>query len=266
MTMLFAPVLQEVAAGMAGARSDVGSEPVAQAYRLRDAVELVRPDWVVTHYDPELEARAVATAGAGVELIDVALAGLAPAAGVVELVGVLAALYPDTVIAASMTGPAGLAAALRAGDDDVSVDLLDCGDVLAELVSSYVDAGARRVLVWEPDVPADIGAEVTDAHTPIMRKLDMLGVPGVLCGGSAVDSAGYWAHALPGAGRRRAMLVPAETFSRGSAGCFAELWQSWTALGAEQAGLAITDGPVPAECDMGLLSAAGARRADRRVG
>lgn len=261
--MLFAPVLQEVAAGMAGARAEPGSEPVTQAYHLRDAVELVRPDWVVTHHDPGLEARAVAAAGGG-ELIDVTLAGLAPLAGVVELIDVLSALYPGTVIAASMTGPAGLAAALRDAAG-AAPDLLDCGDVLAELVSAYVSAGADRIIVWEPDVPADIAAEVTDAHTSIARRMEMLGVPGVLCGGPAIDATGYWAHALTGGGRR-AVLVAGDSFARGSAGCFAELWQSWTALGVARADLALTDGPIPADCDMGLLSAAAVRHAPRRAG
>lgn len=263
--MLFAPVLQEVAAGMAGVRPEAPGTPVQQAYRLRDAVELVRPDWVVTHYDPALEARAAGTAGGGVELIDVALTSLAPVAEQVELVEVLAALYPETVIAASMTGPAGMAAALEteanAGADPV--DLLDCGDVLAELVAAYARAGARRLVVWEPDVSADAAGEVTNAHTSIVRRLEMLGVPGVLCGGSAIDSAGYWAHALRDGGRR-ATLVPAETFARGSARDFVELWHSWTAPEVAVQ-LALTDGPIPADCDMGLLGATATRTSDGRM-
>ncbi|TCP53000.1 hypothetical protein EV191_10561 [Tamaricihabitans halophyticus] len=253
--MLFAPVLQDVAARMAGDGAKAGADPVQQAYRLRDAVELVRPDWVLSHHDPEAEAAAVRSAGADVELVDVSLAGFAPVSGLVQVVEILAKLYPDTVIAASLTGPAGLAAAL---DTDGEVDLLDCGDVLAELVSAYVGAGARRIVVWEPEVPGEIAAEATSAHLAIVRRLEMLGIPGVLCGASAVDSAGYTAHALSGGGRE-AMLVPATTFARGSVECFGELWQRWAALGAERAGLVLTDGPVPADCDMGLLSSVGAR-------
>lgn len=263
--MLFAPVLQEVAARMAGAPSDAGTDPVQRAYRLRDAVELVRPDWVVTHHDPGAEAGAVRAAGDGVELVDVVLARRAPVTELVELVEVLVALYPDTVIAASITGPAGMAAALEDGPDGASVDLLDCGDVLAELVSAYVGAGARRVLVWEPEVPADAAAEVTSAHTSIVRRLDLLGVPGVLCGGPGIDSGGYWAHALRGTGRQ-AILVPTEGFARGSAGCFAELWRSWNVPDAQHPGVVLTDGPVPPDCDMGLLSAAGARQSHGREG
>ncbi|MEU3274846.1 hypothetical protein ABZ639_28710 [Saccharomonospora sp. NPDC006951] len=257
--MLFAPVLSDVAARMAGAGPETGScaaiEAVPAAYRLRDAVELVRPDWVVTHHDPEVEARAARTAGE-VELVDVSLAGLAPVAGLVELVEVLAALFPDTVIAASVTGPAGMAAAMeRLESAGGSADLLDCGDVLAELVSAYVGAGASRVLVWEPEVAEDIADEVTSAHTSIVRRLDMLGVEGVLCGGAAIDSAGYWAHALNGGGRQ-ATLLPADAFARGAADCAAELLRNSAAHG-----LVVTEGPVPADCDLGLLSAASVRRA-----
>lgn len=255
--MLFAPVLQEVAAGMAGVQAEDPGTPVQRAYRLRDAVELVRPDWVVTHHDPDLEARAVGTAGGGSELVDVDLPGRAPVAGQVELVEVLAGLYPATVIAASITGPAGLAAALAANADGDAVDLLDCGDVLAELVGAYVRAGARRVIVWEPEVSADLAGEVADAHTSIVRRLAMLDVPAVLCGGSAIDSGGYWAHALRDGGRRAA-LVPADTFARGSAHDFTELWRSWTAPEVA-VDVALTDGPVLADCDMGLLSAAADR-------
>ncbi|ASR38089.1 hypothetical protein BAY61_27230 [Prauserella marina] len=249
--MLFAPVLSEVAARMAGAGPEPGSGAVPMAYRLRDAVELVRPDWVVTHHDQGAEARAARTAG-DVELVDVALAALDPVAGLVELVEVLAALYPDTVVAASVTGPAGMAAAMESGGD--SADLLDCGDVLAELVSAYVGAGASRVLVWEPEVGDDIADEVISAHTSIVRRLDMLGVPGVLCGGAAIDSAGYRAHALNGGGRE-ATLVPPNAFSRGAAGSFAELLP-----GSAAHGLVLTDGPVSADCDLGLLSAVSVRR------
>ncbi|KID28470.1 hypothetical protein HQ32_04222 [Prauserella sp. Am3] len=253
--MLFAPVLQDVAARMAGADSR-SADPVQQAYRLRDAVELVRPDWVISHHDPDAEAAAARSAGSEVELVDVTLAGRSPVSGLVEVVEILAKLFPDATVAASLTGPAALAA--RLATDDGDADLLDCGDVLAELLSAYVGAGARRVVVWEADVPGETATEVTRAHTAIVRRLEMLGVPGVLCGGSAVDSPGYMAHALTTRGRG-ALLVPGSAFARGSGECFAQLWRHWTEQGAESAGLVLTDGPVPTDCEMGLLSSAGAR-------
>ncbi|SFB49889.1 hypothetical protein SAMN05216266_114116 [Amycolatopsis marina] len=260
--MLFVPVLQEVAARMAGAPPQVRVDPVQQAYRLRDAVELVRPDWVVTHHDPLAEVEAVRAAGTHIDLVDVELAAQPPLRDLVELTRVLTALYPQRPVAASITGPAGLSAAMAAGDDAVPLDLLDCGDVLAELVSAYVSSGARKLLVWEPEVPPELVSEVRSAHSPIVRRLELLGVPAVLCGAATISSDGYWAHAT-GEGGHRAMLVPADRFSRGATDCFAELWRSWNASAAEHVAdpitLLITDEPVPAECDMNLLRAAGTR-------
>lgn len=256
--MQFAPVLQDVAARIAGAGND-GDDPVRQGYRLRDAIELVRPDWVVSHHDPVAETAAVRAAGADVDPIDVALAEQAPVASYVELVGVLAKLYPDRVVAASVTGPASMAATLA--DAGAEADVLDCGDLLAELVATYVGAGATRVVVWESEVSADAAAEVSGAHTSIVRRLSMLAVPGVLCGGSDVDSAGYAAHALPDGGRD-AVLLPAGTFAAGSAQ-FGQLWQRWSAAGDERPELILTDGPMPADCDLELLSSVVARRSDR---
>ncbi|WP_139320801.1 hypothetical protein [Saccharomonospora sp. CUA-673] len=254
--MLFAPVLQDVAARMAGVVPTSG-DPVQQAYRLRDAVELVRPDWVVTHHDPDAEAAAARSAGSEVELVDVTLAGRPPVSGLVEVVRILTKLFPDTIVAASLTGPAALAASLATDDGDA--DLLDCGDVLAELVSAYVGAGARRIIVWETDVPDENATEVARSHVSIVRRLEMLGVPGVLCGGPVVDSTGYAAHAL-GVDGRGALLAPGSAFARGAVECVGELWQRWTATDVEPPRLVLTDGPVPGDCDLGLLSSVSGRR------
>lgn len=274
--MLFAPVLNEVAARMAAEPVSVREDPERGAYQLKEAVSLVRPDWVLTHHDPGLEADAVrgliacGSASADLlDLVDTELARTAPVSRVIELVEILAGLYPSGVVAVSVTGPAGLCSALtgaREGGPGLDADVLaDCGDVLAELVSAYVDAGASRVLVWEPDIEEPDEPDVSDAHVPIVRRLEMLGVSGVLCGGSGMSVLGYSAHALARDGRGAALFRPECFRPTPEAVSFAELWREWAAETAPLARseadppLLVSDGPLPAECDMGLLRAAGER-------
>lgn len=261
--MLFAPVLQEVAARMAGVAAGSRADPVRQAYRLRDAVALVQPDWVVTHYDPRVEADTVLAAGADIDLIDIALAAGSPVGDYVELTRILAALYPGGTVAASVTGPVGMVQALGRSTDDAA-DLLDCGDVLAELVSQYVGAGASRIVVWEPDGAAAVDG-VYEAHIPLVRKMRTLGVRSVLCGGAGMTDPGYDAHALPGRGVGAALLDPECFRDGGDVASFDRLWQQWSQChhippGPDgQAPVLLSDGPLPAECDMGMLRAAGRR-------
>lgn len=274
--MLFVPVLNEVAAKMAAAPVSVYEDPERGAYQLREAVSLIRPDWVLTHHDPELEAVAVrgliadgdASDDLG-DLVDAELSAAAPVSRVVDLVGILAGLYPNGAVAVSVTGPAGLCSALTGARSDtggLDADVLaDCGDILADLVSAYVNAGASKVLVWEPGIEEPDRSEVGDAHVPIMRRLRMLGASGVLCGGAGADVPGYAAHALARDGRG-AVLVRPERFSAAPGTvAFAELWREWAAEAARVAHpeaeppLLVSDGPLPADCDMSLLRAAGER-------
>lgn len=273
--MLFAPVLNEVAARMAAAPVGVREDPERGAYQLKEAVSLVRPDWVLSHHDPGLEADAVRGLIAGgsasedlLDLVDTELATTSPVSRIVELVEILAGLYPSGAVAVSVTGPAGLCSALTEarGGPGLDADVLaDCGDVLAELVSAYVDAGASRVLVWEPDIEGPDEPDVSDAHVPIVRRLEMLGVSGVLCGGSGMSVPGYSAHALARDGQGAALIRPECFRPAPEAVSFAELWREWAvatdplARSAADPPLLVSDGPLPADCDMSLLRAAGER-------
>ncbi|MBF6350159.1 hypothetical protein IU448_14205 [Nocardia flavorosea] len=262
--MIFAPVLQDVAARMAGVPPGQCADPVRQAYRLRDAVALVRPDWVVTHHHPGAEADRVRAAGNETDLIDIVLAAGPPVGDYVELTRVLTALYPGRAVAASLTGPVGMAEALTRGPGEVVADVLDCGDLLAELITQYVAAGATRVVVWEPETLGLPAEAVTEAHTPLVRKLRTLGVPGVLCGGADISGTGYTAHALPGRGVGAALLAP-DSFTEEGASANFEAWlREWfgrSEIGSPtaQETVLLSDGPLAAESSMRMLRAAGQR-------
>jgi hypothetical protein len=244
--MTFAPVLQAVAARMTATPVSLMREDARRwAYALREAVTLVRPDWVLTHHDPALEADALSGLASGDALFDVALAELAPAASAVELTATLAALYPTATIAASITGPGALAGALASGPlgEGVLADLeVDCGDVLAALAAAHVEHGARRILVWETDGD---GAALTAAHAAITRRLALCGVDAVLCGAPRLDAVGYAAHALRDGGRGARLIDP----------------HAFASADTRSGDVVITDGPIPADCDMALLRAAGERDA-----
>ncbi|GAB3702272.1 hypothetical protein [Nocardiopsis oceani] len=273
--MLFAPVLNEVAARMATEPVSVCEDPERGAYQLKEAISLVRPDWVLTHHAPELEASAVrglvadGTASTDLgDLVDTQLARTAPVSRVVALVEILAGLYPNGTVAVSVTGPAGLCSTLtenRTEGQGLDADVLaDCGDVLAELVSAYIAAGAHRVLVWEPEIGEPDQPDVADAHVPLVRRLEMLGVPGVLCGGAGANVSGYSAHALARDGRGAALIAPECFRSAPGAVSFAQLWREWAAQTAPHSEaelpLLVSEGPLPAESDMSLLRAAGERK------
>src|SRR5271166_3595797 len=141
--MQLAPVLQEVAARVGATPPEERlRQPARWAYALRDAVALARPDWIVTHHDLELEALAAAEQVDTVEdAPDADLAATALGGAALELTDTLRGLYPSGVIAASVTGPATMAARLasRLGEADIDLETvaLDCGDALAALAAAH---------------------------------------------------------------------------------------------------------------------------------
>lgn len=256
--MLLAPVLQDVAARMAGADPRQRLEtPDRWAYVLRDAIALAAPDWIVTHHDLELEAQALADITEDPD--DVAFADLSasrPGAAALELTATLAALYPGAEVAASVTGPATVAAGLSehapfAGADRDAL-WLDCGDALAALAAAHAGRGATRVIVWEGLAADADGDAARDAHEAIVRRLAHAGVPALLAGPEALDAPGYSARADLTSGRG-ARLLAAAAFS------------DWERLeraldeAAGSGGVALSDGPVPGDCDLPSLRRLGER-------
>lgn len=248
----FAPVLDQVAARISGTEPCWRTEPTRWAYCLREAVGLVRPDWVITHFDPQAEADAVsASVAASSGVIDVDLARTPTLAAALELTTVLAGLFPAQPVAASVTGPGALSRILaqhfstRPGD--ISDLIADVGDLLGVLVGSYVAAGAARILVWE-SCDTDLSDEVADAHGPMRRRLDTMGVPAVLCGAERLDELGYAHHVVKGRG-----LVAAADFGTAP---FDRLWP--TLIDGYQ-GPIVSDGPIPSDVDLRVLAAAANR-------
>ena len=253
--MIFAPVLTEVAAGLSGSAATLDGDAVKWAYALRDAVELVRPDWIVTHHDPELEARALSNAGIAVgDVYDAELAELRTPAAVLTAAATLAAIYPGREVAASTTGPATLAAriaasaGLGAGSDE-ALDLLDgCADAIAAYAAALADAGATRIVVWETQPGAFAAADLAAAQQPLVRRLGTIALPAVLCHRGDVPATGYAAVAAPGAG-----LVDPRAFD--GVASFDEVLARTDAT----ADLFITDGAIAATCDPAVLRSAGQR-------
>lgn len=140
-----APILQDVAARMAERpASDLRQDPVGWAYALRDAVALAKPDLVVSHLDPALEADALPLGdGDPVDaLLDVEdLPGRQPVAAAIELVGTLAGLpgYGGRV-AATITSPARIEAITwRVGEPaagDLSLARVAAETPLAQLTTT----------------------------------------------------------------------------------------------------------------------------------
>lgn len=248
----FAPVLDRVAARIAGVDPCWRSDPTRWAYCLREAVALVRPDWVITHFDPHAEADAVtASVTQTTEVVDVELAGTPILAAALELTTVLAGLYPAQPVAASVTGPGllsrFLAERFSTPDEDFADLIADVGDLIGVLVGSYVAAGADRILVWEP--ADDCHGDLVDAHAPLVRRLDTMGVPAVLCGAQRLDGLGYADHVVPGRGLAAAADFGTVPFD-----------QLWPALVGGHDGPIVSDGPIPGDADLSLLAAAANRR------
>lgn len=255
MSILLAPVLQEVAARVGG--QDPGQRRLAPdrwAYALRDAVALARPDWIVTHHDLGLEADAIASLEIDLDdLLDADLAASPQGAAALELTATLAALYPGGVVAASLTGPATTVARLaehRAeAVDDLATAALDCGDPLAALAAAHAERGARRIVVWEPQAEVLEPGDLAQAHEPILRRLALLDVEAVIAGPPAVHEAGY-ARSASAVSGQRAALLPASAFSGREqlAGALAEA----SRLAGED-GVVLSGGPVPGDCDLAAL-------------
>lgn len=252
--MILAPVLQEVALRMNPGAAGLRDDPAAFAYTLRDAVQLVRPDWIVTHHDPALEAETVT--GAGTEpddVVDVDLTAAGPAAKALELTSTLAGVFTGKTVAASITGPATMAAAI-AGEHDFAAVAEDCGDVLAALAAAHAERGAARIIVWEPETGGLDPDDLAPAHEPIVRRLALAGAQAILCA-PAVIPVGYAAVASSKHGDGAACLV-AEAFSSPEA-LQAELARATEIAGAD--GILVSDGPVPAKADMTALRELGER-------
>ena len=142
------------------------------AYALRDAVALLHPDVVVSHLDETLEADAVASA----DLLD--LANAPPVTAAVELVATLAGIFRGAPpVAATLTGPAALAARIGDASED---GLLDAADALAALARAYADAGANVLVVFEPPRSGLLGPiERAAAH----RRVELVVIePGAYAG------------------------------------------------------------------------------------
>jgi len=255
--MIFAPVLSDVAATISGTSADtVRSDPTRWAYALRDAVDLARPDWIVTHYEPTLEADAIAGAADDVVAVpDADLAAADATAAVATLAETLAAIYPDSTVAASLTAPPAVAGQLAArfavGDEDERLDLLDaCADLLADHAAALATGGADRIVVWDRDGGGFGAADRTSSLRPLTRRLGMASVPAVLCTADDGDAEGFEYCASPGSGV--ATLIPPA--------CFLEASTIDEVLGPlAGTAIALTDGPIPGACDLSLIRAAGER-------
>lgn len=256
--MIFAPVLSEVAAAISGTPADsMQADPARWAYALRDAVDLARPDWIITHFEPGLEADAIASAADEADGVgDADLSATPAAAAVAELTGTVAAIHPTTTIAASVTAPAAVADRLAAHfggieDEDERLDLLDsCADLLADHAAALATRGAGRIIVWDRDGGGFDPADRASALRPLARRLGMAAVPVVLCAADDADAEGFEYHASPGS-ESAALIDPARFLQ---ARTIEEL------LGPlAGAAIALTDGPIPGECDLSLIRAAGER-------
>lgn len=220
-----APLMHELAVRGAPVDRD---DPVAVAYALRDAADLVRPALLIADGSGERQAEALLDPGA-----DLAATGL------VECVRVLAALGLDTPIGVRLVGPwtlsgsAGAAAQADSSREDLCEDL---GDRLAAAVDPLAEAGASVVVVWEREW--DGGEAVAAAHGTIARRLSFAGLEGVLRRPGEPDSGPYGQVVVPaGPG-----LIEAEAFSSPS-----RLREELARVEAvDWSGFTFTDGPIPA--------------------
>ncbi len=254
--MVFAPVLQDVAARMSGSDpSQRVLEPERWAYSMSEAVALVQPDWVVTHHDLSLEATALAAEATNIEdVADVAVAGTPALGGALTLTNTLAGIYRGGIVAASVTGPASIATRLASGeigsgaDEDDVVELLDiCGDLVAEFAAALTERGAQRVIVWEDSAGPFVSEDVMAAQSPLIRRLDTLDVPILLVAADGIPLDPYAVHASPSAGRGAVLVGPDELASAHG-------------LGAPD-DVVLTDGPIPARFDLATLAGIGQRTA-----
>jgi hypothetical protein len=268
MSLILAPVLQDVAARVSGQEPEQRLRaPDRWAYAVRDAAALARPDWVVTHVDPGLEAAALAGLDlAPDDLLDADLPATPEGAAVLTLTEILAALHPHGVVAASITGPVTIARQL-AGPDPVPADALetaalDCGDVLAALAAALLGRGAREIVVWESAAGDLAPGALADVHAPILRRLGLAEAGGLITGPEAVRHAGYARWAAPTGGEGAALIEPAAFAGRAT---LAEALASAAAT-AGAGGVLLSHGPVPGDCDLAALGALAEIRDDHEGG
>jgi hypothetical protein len=265
-----APVLAELAGRLAGRPAgDARTHPMQWAYALRDAAGLAHPDVLVSHWDPTLEADALAGAVADGEgdwvdrlMAAPALAQTPPTQQAVEIVATLAGLFRSgPPIAATITGPVSTAAALApvvlGGDatDGDRTELADlCADALAGLIGAFAEAGASLIVVVEQR--AEFVEDVANIQAPLVRALAHHRVDGIAVASAGVELPGYGAQAVPwdgtGAPPPVALLAP-ETWDEPPER-FAE---RWSALLASAGGaLLLSDGPLPAAMPLENLQTA----------
>jgi hypothetical protein len=185
--VICAPVLHDVAGKLAG-RDPAGwsEDPMRWAYAVREAVSMVKPDWVVSHFDTKFECGAIAKlATAPDEVWDVAVVGDGPFAPGIELVSTLASLDPSWTVAASVTGPVTTARLLCEHWELPAQDMEDlqdaCGDVIAALAAAYAEAGASEIIVWEQDAP-DASERMEAVHSALAKRAAHVGIPVSLVG------------------------------------------------------------------------------------
>jgi hypothetical protein len=264
--MRFAPVLTLLASELPG-RSDPRSDPHGAVDAIRRVTALAEPDFVVSHWDSELEADAALTAAGNGEpaerlerLCVARLAGMAPVSQAVEVARTLALLFPDEpAVAAPLTGPVTLAGQLasRMGLAEASVELVAvCSDLLASLARTYVAAGVKLLLLCERTCAAGATrAGIEAGEIPLTRALSQLGcelvfvcprawnateIDGVPCAQPWDGSGEAPAYALLDS---RLWSLPEDDFQG--------VWTS--ALSAAKDSLLLSDGPVSAPLALGRL-------------
>jgi hypothetical protein len=217
------------------------------AYAVREAVSMVKPTWVVSHFDLEFEARAITEIASEPDGVwDVEVTADGPFAPGIVLVRTLARIDASWTVAASVTGPLRMARALSHAWNAGAADLAElseaCGDVSAALMAAYAEAGASQIVVWEGDCGDDPAA-----HRALTRRAALAGVTLTLVGSPRLEGYGR----TVGAG---VVSVPAGAAADSGA---------WGAalLDAAPDSVVITDGPVPGNAPPeALLTLAAAAR------
>jgi hypothetical protein len=232
--VIVAPVLHDLAGTLTGQEpSDWTQDAMRWAYAVREAVSMVKPTWVVSHFDLEFEARAITEIASEPDGVwDVEVTADGPFAPGIVLVRTLAQIDASWTVAASVTGPLRTARALAErwpiGAEDLDELSEACGDVSAALMAAYAEAGAREIVVWEGECGDDPAA-----HRALTRRAALAGVTLTLVGSPRLEGYGR----TLGAGL---VSVPAGVAADPGA------WRA--ALGGTGPDcVVITDGPVPGD-------------------
>jgi hypothetical protein len=234
LVVILAPILHDLAGRLTGRDPDTWSQdPMRWAYAVQEAVSMVHPTWVISHYDLRFEANAIAKSAADTDGVwDIQITTEGPFAPGVELIRTLAGIDAAATIAASVTGPLHTAAALaERWTVTEGIEELEeaCGDVIAGLIAEYASAGAQQILVWEPDAHT-LPERASASHQSILRRAAHSGIELSLVGRASLD--GYARRVDDGI-----VLVPADTPGEAAA------WKAAVAEGAPGTVL-ITDGPI----------------------